>query len=474
MTMHFFWLTVVMDEPGGVSRPAPLRSRPQTGGVDRGVPDLVIDTDHRGLPHIPATSFAGALRARVREMAPEQETAWFGHVSGDTATASSIWVLGSRMLDEHGSWAAGPVTPDTTTTTAINRHTGAAAVNTLRVAESLPAGTTFSVYLRWDTDGPITGLLNCLSEWRPLIGRATSTGHGYCRVTKVRTGSLDLTKPADLARWLTESGPRLVQSVARTDQPLTDAQPSTRGYAVTLTTTGPLAFSLTSDGTLSSHSLPGASIKGVIRSRMEYILRSVGLLEPDKCGGTGCGACLVCQVFGHSTRDRRHRRGSVGQRARLRTVDAPVHGQTRLRTHVPLDRFTGGAAMASKDEARVYVAGHRGGLLHTVEGIERGELTLRFMGELPDQLAAGFEALLVLVLNDLDDGLLGLGRATTRGYGGVSVKAALRPDGTSLPSVANAQAWLAGEVAAAAAATDGDDAARHETPDASPIEGGDA
>jgi len=474
MTMHFFWLTVVMDEPGGVGRPAPLRSRSQLGGANRGVPDIVIDTDHRGLPHIPATSFAGALRARVREKAPEHETAWFGKVSGDAATASSIWVLGSRLLDENRGWAAGPVTPHTTTTTAINRHTGAAAVNTLRVTETLPAGTTFSVYLRWDTDGPITGLVECLSGWRPLIGGSTSTGHGYCRVTEVRTGTLDLADPEDLARWLTESGPRLVQNVAWDNQPLTVARSSTIGYAVTLTTTGPLTFSLTADGKLNSRSLPGPSIKGVIRSRMEYILRSVGLLEPNKCGGTGCGACLVCQVFGHSTKDRRQRRGSVGQRARLRTVDAAVSGQLRLRTHVPLDRFTGGAAMASKDEPRVYMAGHRGGLLHTVEGIEQGELTLRFMGELPDHLVAGFEALLVLVLNDLDDDLFGLGRATTRGYGGVRVTAALRPDGTSLPSLAEAQTWLAHEVATAVAVTEAGDHSQSEASDAGLVAGGGA
>lgn len=443
---NYLRLTLVMVESGGVGRPAPQRE---------GAADIVVDTDHRGIPHVPATSFAGALRARVRQRRPQVEDQWFGRVDGNQASASQIWVLGSRLVDGSGAILTHAPTVRKTMTTAINRHSGAAALNTLRTAESLSAGTRFEVYLRWDGNPPMSELVAEISGWQPLIGRSTSTGHGRCAVEKVSTGTLDLADPAQCRIWLTKSGPDLVRAVARRDHTLNTTAPHYDGYAVQLATAGgPLAFSLDADGNLPDpRRLPGASIKGVVRSRMEFILRSVGLLGAAECGGVGCGRCLVCRVFGHSAKGAAAR-GSVGQRALLRTPDVTVAGTVRSRTHAPLDRWTGGVAMNSGDEPRVYVSGNRRGLLHTFEGIEDGLLTLRFEGELPADLVAGFEALLVLVLRDLDDGLLGMGRATTRGYGGVTVKSATGPGGKTLPTVAQAQAWLAAEVEAHATKED--------------------
>ena len=435
---------LVMMEPGGVARPAPTR---------KDEADLVIDTDHRGSPHLPAASFAGALRQRVRELFPAKEREWWGFVSGDTAQASGIWVLGSRLVDAHGALLSQPATASSVTTTAIDRYTGAAAVRTRRETEILPAGTRFEVYLRWDGNVPMADLITCLSGWAPVIGHSTSTGWGRCEVEEVRTGTLDLTKPEGLQTWLTSSGPDLVRSVATKEAPVARPDPPLPAYTVTFRTKdGPLAFSLKADGGLpDSRRLPGASIKGVIRSRMEYILRSVGLLDEDACGGIGCGKCLVCRVFGHSvkaesTSKPKTKPESVGQRALLRVPDVQVQGQVRARTHAPLDRWTGGVAMASKDEPQVLIANSRGGLLHTFEGIEEGTFTVRFLGELPWDLEAGFEALLVLVLADIDDGLVGFGRATTRGYGSMTV-AESSGSGHALPSREEAQEWISSELA---------------------------
>lgn len=434
---HYLRIRLCMLEAGGVSRPAPIRE---------GATDLLIDTDHEGMPHLPATSFAGALRARVREKNDKCAAAWFGFVKGDSAAASGIWVLGSRLVDSEGGLVTTHPTTTDVTTTAINRHSGAAAVNTLRTVEILPAETRFEVYLRWDgvTDKDVAALGEYLSGWVPLIGRATSTGHGACTVEAVHTGSLDLAKPSDRLTWLTTSGPALVRAIAETPLTVASGTPDEVGYAVTLKTTGgPLRFSNDAAGNLpSSHVLPGASIKGVIRSRMEFILRSVGLVDESDCGGVGCGDCLVCKVFGHSAR-RAVRETSVGQRAHLRVADAPVTGGTvRKRTHAPLDRWTGGVAAASKDEPRVAIARSRRGLLHPVEGIEGGEFTITFKGHLPEKFKAGFEALLVLALKDIEDGLVGFGRATTRGCGTVKVTEIRCPGAGSLPDLATAHTWI--------------------------------
>lgn len=428
-----------MLEAGGVARPAPMRANEA---------DLVVDTDHRGMPHLPATSFAGALRQRVRDLHPGKENDWFGFVQGDQSQASGIWVLGSRLVDATGALLTEPATTSHVTTTAIDRHTGAAAVRTLRTTELLPAGTRFEIYLRWDGDVPLADLVGCLSGWAPLVGRSTSTGHGLCQVEEVHTGTLDLATESGLRTWLTTSGPDLVRVVADKQERVKEADTAVAAYTLTFRTKdGPLAFSLDSDGNLpASQKLPGASIKGVIRSRMEYILRSVGLLDKDACGGVGCGKCLVCKVFGHSAKSPA-KGESVGQRASLRVHDALVAGVVRERSHAPLDRWTGGVAMASKDEPKVYVANSRGGLLHTFEGIEEGQFVVEFQGHLPPDVRDGFEALLTLVLADIDDGLVGFGRATTRGYGSATVTARSGPHGAQLPSREVAQEWVADALA---------------------------
>lgn len=61
-------------------------------------------------------------------------------------------------------------------------------------------------------------------------------------------------------------------------------------------------------------------------------------------------------------------------------------------------------------------------MLHSIEGVEGGEFTLQFdTSALAGDLAEDFRALLRLVIEDLHDGLIGLGHAVNRGYGSVQV-----------------------------------------------------
>lgn len=447
-TQRYFCFTLTMHEPGGVGRPAPMR---------KDEPDIVIDTDVNGLPHIPATTLAGALRDLVDRGGPggtERARRWFGHVDGDSSAASAIWVLGSRLIDEDGELVSS-VQEDATsvlTTTAIDRKSGAARTGSLRSIEQLPAGTSFRVHCRWDGENQddwssFVDLL--LDSWEPLIGRGTSTGHGACRVTSLSTGVLDRTTDEGLMTWLTLSGPALAEAVSQEQVPCDVDRREASAYLVKLALVGPMAWALNSDGELPKDRVfPAASVKGVIRSRMEFILRSVGILDPDACGGPGCGECLVCNIFGHTSPGTSRKGTGVGLRAAVRTRSAVVSGTVRERTHTPIDRWTGGVGMQSKDEAVIHPATHRGGMTHKHEGIEAGELTLAFEPRaLDDSLRDGFEALLRLVLQDMDDGLVGLGRATTRGYGSVAVCSATCPDNSDLMDLESAQRWLAERVA---------------------------
>lgn len=154
--------------------------------------------------------------------------------------------------------------------------------------------------------------------------------------------------------------------------------------------------------------LPGTGLKGLLRSRTEYILRSVGA-EPAPCLDRRCGPCWTCTVFGHGGGQDTDAR-SVGARALVRVPDVVVVDPVEVvRQHVAVDRFTGGA---------------QEGLLYAVEALESGtfDLVVEPLGAgLGGARAAEVRALLRLALEDLDDGLAGIGAGVARGYGSVRV-----------------------------------------------------
>lgn len=447
MKVALMSFTLTLEEDGGVGRPAALRKEQ---------PDIEIDTGFDGIPHVPGTSLAGALRARVAQVRPERVGTWFGSAPAgreDDATASPLWVLDASLADPMARVFA-KAQPDyaehqriKTSTTAINRDSGAALDKTLREVVSLAAGSAFTAYLRWDDPdtSDLQAFVAALDGWSPLIGRATSTGHGRSLISGVRVGWLDLTQRSDLITWLSNSGPELFEAVLESLD-VTDPAPAVqRAFRVNLDTVGPFSFSLNSKGELTSTAYPGASVKGVFRSRTEYILRSVGLLDADKCIQQSCGDCWACRLYGHSNRD--HAPGqAVGQRGRLRVLAAPVADpqNARLRSHAPLDRVTGGVGQQTKDDGVIYPPSQRGGMLHTMEAYEATSLQLTFEVDeaLSDEELSVFASLLRLVLTDIDDGLVGLGRATTRGYGGFTLGEATDPDGSRLMELDKAQQTL--------------------------------
>jgi CRISPR/Cas system CSM-associated protein Csm3 (group 7 of RAMP superfamily) len=461
VTVTFIRFVLRMKEPGGVGVPCPVR---------RAEVDVEPDTDAFGRAHIPGTSLAGALRSRVA-LAYDDATAdtWFGHLltagagaaTGTVdAVASPVWVLGSQLVDENGRER------DTDAdlrrqrwSTAVNRRRGAARPYTLRGAELLAAGTRFEVFLRWDDAAPADRdrLLAALAGWRPVIGRGTSRGLGRCEAESLRHGTIRLDEPEGLRRWLTLNGPDLARDVAaeRADLTGTAAVPDPTGEVISVPVriVGPLHVGggaaqervdprdgrtvqalHTEDG---KTVISGAGLKGVLRSRTEFILRSVGLhaltCESTADAATPCGACWTCEVFGHGG-GHDTSTGSVGRRAGIRVGDSEIaDGHTRTRPHVAIDRFTGGAA----DK-----------LLYTVDAVESGHFTLRIEVRPGLRDPDLFRALVRLVLADLDDGLVGLGRATTRGYGSVRPDPAAAVAAGGLPTLAAAKATLAARRAA--------------------------
>ena len=445
----FITFDLVLTEPGGVTRPGdpvPVgdsggdrrNGTDNRGGVgsDQENPvDAVLDTDVHDAPQIPGTSLAGALRQLVTGYGgPDLADRLFGRVGRDGedgAVASPVWVFDAPT--------AAAAATEAHCSTGVDRRTGSARNRTLHRDEVAVAGTRFAAVLRWDDPRPadLSDLMARLAGWRPVIGRAVSRGRGRCQVENLRSGTCDLATTAGLAQWLTVAGPALPTAVAT--QPWTGPVAGVtveRVCRARLVVTGPLHVGSGETELRDGHEVqllrrsggrivvPGSALKGLLRSRAEFILRSLDA-RPTPCIEGDCGTCLTCEIFGFAGRDRQ--RASVGRRGRIRVLDADLvdHADPVTRDHVAIDRFTGGAA---------------DGLLFTNEIVEQGHFDLVVENLACDNaLRDQARALIRLVLDDLTDGLLGIGGSTTRGYGSVRL---VEGSETDLPSGDQARAAL--------------------------------
>jgi CRISPR/Cas system CSM-associated protein Csm3 (group 7 of RAMP superfamily) len=414
--------------PGKGDRDAP---------AERDRAHAVLDMGPHGV-HLPGASVAGALREMVTRERPGTADELFGYLlpagtgTGDVdAVASRVRVLGTRRRGDGSEFRS---------STKISRHRAAAESSTLRTEEVVPAGSGFEVFLRWDDAGEAEAaeFAALLAAWRPLIGRGVSRGRGACVAEDVRYGTLRLDQPADLLRWLTLSGPDLVAGVVGPPVAAASAAGQEPVLRVTVELDGPFRIGNGHKPAAGSRDpvrllrsggkpvVPGSGVKGLLRSRAEFILRSVDIraCEDQRCGRED--PCWTCRVFGRGG-GRDESAESVGARALVRIPDAQVREYAeRVRTHVAIDRFTGGALPEA---------------LYTMEVLEAGRFELRVdpIGVIGEPLLGEIRAVLRLVLDDLDDGIIGMGAGVARGYGNVRV-----PDltGAGLPTPAEARAVL--------------------------------
>ncbi|MCX5400803.1 RAMP superfamily CRISPR-associated protein [Streptomyces sp. NBC_00102] len=428
--IHVLRADLELTGPGGVTAP----EGNTVGSVLR--PSLPLASDGWGGPHLPGTSPAGSLR----EHAPEaRRRELFGDVFEDdgkpggqgrsrsTAVASAVRVLGTRV--------SAPEAPRSRRRTAVSGHHAAARAKSLHSRELLPPGTDVSVWFRIDTetaDSPLVReVVELLRTWKPRIGGGRTVGLGRAEVVSVRHRTIDLATAEGLRHWLLRGGPDLVDdhAVLVHERSRTPGAAPDEAYLFGR----PLEFRIVDalrigSGTFLERAgrrtgiarllrdfedvpvVPGSTWKGIVRSRVAFVLRSVGyedICSASDDGGPGsCGTCCVCVSFGWSERtggagDRTPATESVGGRGRLLFADSAVReGRIRIRNHVVIDRVFGGA----REEG-----------LFSEETVEDGLVTLHLRqdGDVPEPVRAA----LVMALDDLADGRVGIGSGTTRGQG---------------------------------------------------------
>lgn len=391
--------------------------------------------------HIPGSSVAGNLRAHCTASGladlfgdtPEVLKAKKNRKNTEPAVPSSIQVLGTAF----------PKRPDTVnhTRNASDRFRGAARTHYIHRVEMLTPGTTFDVVLRWDDADPERReeFLRALQSWRPMLGRGVSYGAGRCSLVAWELTEYDLSTENGLLAWLRDGAEdpcpeptrRLPEFGLDDSDLLIDARLSIVDAIHCGTDRDPEASSgnsLRMYGYGGKHVVPGSTLKGVLRSRAEYICR---VLDVDACRDQACGQCRPCRLFGFAGRPREKAGPPRAQRSRITVEDAVILAEGEpatksVRPHVAIDRFTGGA----QDEA-----------LFEHDVIERGSFALR-VRRLPPVEADPEEErrdlmLLHAVLKDLDDGYIGIGARTTAGFGTVRVESGI-PDDFDISALAGA------------------------------------
>jgi CRISPR/Cas system CSM-associated protein Csm3 (group 7 of RAMP superfamily) len=447
--------------------------------------DALLRRNGAGELFIPGSAVAGSLRALATRLAPRLGGGVCKALQRDPAKGSACGCTACRLFgdvepQEENTEAGGgrasrlwvydarPTKQSPTTIrdgVGIDRRTGAAArLESVKFdLEVLPAGATFDLHLELEEaeDQDEQLLAAVLAEWqagRGSLGGRAARGLGAFRLTGVKCQQKKLNNATTLMAFLRSDEP--IANLAEVRGWLPSKLTKARGVIVaegdnpwiaqswlevelTLQATGPF---LAGDVTTARRSgfdhaplvegwpvLPGASLRGVLRSQAERIactlatrwaqdeddfLQSCPACSPvarpkDKAKSVPlecCDSlldksvdeeveenelCLACRLF-----------GSAGLGSRLIVEDAPLKEGTEPRYKVQdflaIDRFTGGGREGAKFDAAV---------------LWQPAFSARLRLENPRDWELGW---LALVLRDLAEGWLTVGFGRAKGLGQVT------------------------------------------------------
>lgn len=386
MLLSYIRVTIQILSPWRVGAPGEDRSRQATL------------TDLAGNPVIPASSLAGSFRSHLGGDAERL----MGRTGAEDPEASSVWFLGTRLT---GSGDSSPRV-ETRTGTSISRTRKAARLHGSHGIDEVHDTDQVNLYLRCDDN--LEEVLDHLAAWRPTIGGGITTGLGKAKVSAIRYRTIDTSRPEDIVARATMggSGPEGLDRLLTRgkdyelrvldDRIVLSASLDIEDYHLL----GREATPEKDPGRLEHRWYQGSRWKGLLRSRVEYIGRSIGLqvCGADEGAWHGCGCCAVCEVFGSGTTGAGRWVFGI-----TRLSDPPPLGGGRTRNAI--DRFTGGVL----DKRLFY---------EDTSTTRNATLVITEREPLEPHHAWVAKALL-LTLKDLNDGYVGIGGRSATGLGRV-------------------------------------------------------
>lgn len=376
---------------------------------------------------LPATSLVGSLRRHLDTKAEK----WLGSEPGaDTMVSSELRCLATIV---HAPKVG------TRTTTAIDPERRAAAAHMLR-EEELVQPTVVSWWLEWDHhDKTLTldDLIRELRGWHPVVGRRRSANRGRAHVKQIFYRTIDLETSQGLTWWLKDR--HEMSWMADAGLPSPDwTQTQGKGIADNGEEVIKRSFRVVDalhvggrgndawcadcahdpdradNRKCSRDEIPSTSWRGVFRNRVAHIIRV--RTEGTEAEVEKLVDETLSRLFG-SAREQ-GRSDAAGHRGRLRFGDSRIVGARHRRTHVAIDRISGGAALRTDEDPR-----KTKGLLFEVCHFGPGaRVELIVYNDSSEPVCPKDVELLEHVIRDIGDGMIGIGGMTSRGYGTLTLE----------------------------------------------------
>ncbi|MCC5900278.1 MAG: hypothetical protein JJU32_20500 [Phormidium sp. BM_Day4_Bin.17] len=416
--------------------------------------DLALAVNGRGQYYLPGTSLAGAFRSWMTRLPSQNDS-----------SIKTIW--GDHEDDNHG--ASRLIIDDATIETrkpieiregvGIDRHSGTAAERFKYSRAILPKGVSFALNLTFDgqpNKDPIAlwQLLNALQQGDIRIGAAKTRGLGRVKLDNLNIHRQDLSHAEGLFNSLLNGGTpqpwSTLQAKAAYEMPLS------LDFQIAWTPRDPVMVKAEADGIAVDmlplvsqvdsgvrFVIPGSSLKGVLRSHAERIIRTVCQTPTGEEFADQIHLNLINEIFGAASK-KAQKQGQMGilflddcygtlpisedgwfnvERAtdlhdgfksQLKTaVGTKPYQKLQPAVHVAIDRWTGGAA-----EGMLYSVLEPIGVEWDPIGIQVD--LARLEDQSPEQVQPAV-ALLLLVLRDFANRKLPIGYGTNRGMGTVAV-----------------------------------------------------
>ncbi|OAB57254.1 hypothetical protein AY600_04375 [Phormidium willei BDU 130791] len=417
--------------------------------------DLALAVNGRGQYYLPGTSLAGAFRSWMTRL-PNQDDTSIKQIWGDHKTKD--YGASQIIIDDAKIQTRKPI--EIREGVGIDRHSGTAAERFKYSRAILPKGVSFTLNLTFDSqtdDDPIAlwQLLNALQNGDIRIGAAKTRGLGRVKLENLNIQRQDLSHAAGLFNSLLHGG---------TPQPWTaDLQtkaayemPLSLDFQIAWTPRDPVMVKAEADGIAVDmlplvsqvdsgvrFVIPGSSLKGVLRSHAERIIRTVCQTPTGEEFADQIHLNLIKEIFGAaSKKDQKQGQMGIlflddcygtlpisedgwfnveratdlhdGFKSQLKTaVGTKPYQKLQPAVHVAIDRWTGGAA-----EGMLYSVLEPIGVEWDPIGIQVDLARLEEWS--PDQVQPAV-ALLLLVLRDFANRKIPIGYGTNRGMGTVAV-----------------------------------------------------
>ena len=411
---------------GTLQLDAPLLIGEGASGEERSDRDIHVLRDKEGIPFIPGTSLAGALRSFVEEDMPDAAELLFGTLgTSSDRGAGTDGRQSAAMLCDIVLAGAQLGVRDGVSLDGITGTTVPHGKYDYEIVESGARGEFYAeITLRGVHEAEEKRIKNALLRLRDLlisgfcVGALTTKGFGRMHVAGMQVDCYDFSRKEDVAAWLFPKERKA--AVCRPHIPAVEELPHPIYTADDFMVEADFALAgsliirdyedanrMTAGGkngpdarmkknAAGAYIIPGTSLKGMLRHRAAYILHALGKDE-------AAAEQLMDELMGPSPEQMKKLAQKDKRRSRFIVEETVVVGEAHKQTRIRANRFTGGTIPSA--------------LFSSVPIWQRGEghaVTLHFGA----RRAKGWEAgLCILLLKDLWLGRIAIGGEKSIGRG---------------------------------------------------------